>query len=262
MVLERKTGDRGGKAKPGPEHKALTRRILLVGDKPVFAALRQSLLRSGETKVLAAVSGSEGLRVAQTAPPDVILLDAELPDMEGFEVCRRLRVDPLTEAVPVIVLTGKSQPQWPQNTAETSAVASVPLGIDTSRLLNMIQMVLTTTLTRRTAPRATVELGVDYIHADTTGTGKTLNLSQDGMFVVTASPPEVGTHLIIHFALPDSEPLEGTGQVVWIRRPDADHPYPPGMAVQFLKLPPEARPAIAAFVAELLAPPAASTETT
>ena len=260
MGLDRKASDRGSKVKAGPENKAHARRILLVGDKPVFAALRQGLLRAGDSKVLAAVSGGEGLRVALTTPPDVILLDAELPDMEGFEVCRRLRVDPLTEAVPVIVLTGNSQPQWPQNTAETSAVASVPLGIDTARLLNMIQMVLTTPLTRRTAPRASVELGVDYIHADTTGTGKTLNLSQDGMFIVTASPPEVGTHLIIHFALPDSEPLEGTGQVVWIRRPEMEHPYPPGMAIQFLKLPPEARPAIAAFVAGLLAHPVASTE--
>ncbi len=244
--------------KSGPEGRALARRILLVGDKPVFAALRQGLLRSGESKVLAAVSGGEGLRVALTAPPDVILLDAELADLDGFEVCRRLRADPITEAIPVIVLTGDSQPQWPQNTAETSAVASVPLGIDTARLLNMIQMVLTTPLTRRTAPRATVELGVNYIHADTTGTGKTLNLSQDGMFIVTATPPEVGTHLIIHFALPESEPLEGTAQVVWIRRPEVEHPYPPGMAVQFLKLPPEARPAIAAFVAGLLAKPVSS----
>jgi uncharacterized protein (TIGR02266 family) len=252
MGLDRKASDRGGKMKSGPESRAIARRILLVGDKPVFAALRQGLLRSGESKVMAAASGGEGLRVALTAPPDVILLDAELPDMDGFEVCRRLRVDPITEAIPVIVLTGNSQPQWSQNPAETSAVASVPMGIDTARLLNMIQMVLTTPLTRRAASRASVQLGVDYIHADTTGTGKTLNLSQDGMFIVTASPPEVGTHLIIHFALPEGEPLEGTAQVVWIRQPEAEHPYPPGMAVQFLKLPPEARPAIAAFVAEQL----------
>ena len=260
MGLDRKAGSLGGKVRSGPESRALARRILLVGDKPVFAALRQSLLRSGESKVLVAASGGEGLRVALTTPPDVILLDAELADMDGFEVCRRLRVDPLTEAIPVIVLTGNSQPQLPQNIAETSAVASVPIGIDTARLLNMIQMVLTTPLTRRTAPRASVELGVDYIHADTTGTGRTLNLSQDGMFIVTANPPEVGTHLIIHFALPESEPLEGTAQVVWIRRPEAEHPYPPGMAVQFLKLPPEARPAIAAFVASLLAKPVSSKE--
>ncbi len=260
MGLDRKASDRGRPVKWGRESRAIARRILLMGGKPVFAALRQSLLRSGESKVLAAASGGEGLRVAMAAPPDVILLDAELPDMDGFEVCRRLRVDPLTEAIPVIVLTGKSQPQWPQNIAETSAVASVPIGIDTARLLNMIQLVLTTPLTRRTSPRATVELGVDYIDADSTGTGKTLNLSQDGMFIVTASPPEVGTHLIIHFALPDGEPLEGTAQVVWVRQPEVDHPYPPGMAVQFLKLPPEARPAIAAFVASLLANPVSSKE--
>lgn len=260
MGLDRKAGGLGGKVKSGPENKALARRILLVGDKPVFAALRQSLLRSGESKVLVAASGGEGLRVALTAPPDVILLDSELADVDGFEVCRRLRVDPLTEAIPVIVLTGNSQPQLPQNIAETSAVASVPMGIDTARLLNMIQMVLTTPLTRRTAPRGSVELGVDYIHADTTSTGKTLNLSQDGMFIVTANPPEVGTHLIIHFALPDCEPWEGTAQVVWIRRPEVEHPYPPGMAVQFLKLPPEALPAIAAFVASLQASPVSSKE--
>jgi uncharacterized protein (TIGR02266 family) len=246
--------------KSAPEGRALGRRILLVGDKPVFAALRQSLLRSGESKVLAAASGGAGLKVALTAPPDVILLDAELPDMDGFEVCRRLRVDPLTEAIPVIVLTGNSHPQWPQNIVETSAVASVPMDIDTARLLNMIQMVLTTPLTRRTSPRAAVELGVDYIDADTTGTGRTLNLSQDGMFIVTATPPAVGTHLIIHFALPDGEPMEGTAQVVWSRRPELEHPYPPGMAVQFLKLPPEARPAIADFVASLLANPASAKE--
>jgi uncharacterized protein (TIGR02266 family) len=255
MGLDRNVSDREGKAKSTPEGRALTRRILLVGDKPVFAALRQGLLRSGESKVLTAASGGEGLRVALTVPPDVILLDAELPDLDGFEMCRRLRVDPLTEAIPVIVLTGNSQAPWHQNIAETSAVASVPVGIDPARLLNMIRMVLTTPLSRRVAPRASVELGVDYIHGETTATGRTLNLSQDGMFIVTPSPPEVGAHIIVHFALPESEPLEGTAQVVWVRRPELEHPYPAGMAVQFLKLPPEARPAIAAFVARSLAKP-------
>lgn len=258
MGLDRNASDRGGKGKSTPGERTLARRILLVGDKPVFAALRQGLLRSGESKVLTAASGGDGLRVALTAPPDVILLDAELPDLNGFEMCRRLRVDPLTEAIPVIVLTGNSQAPWHQNIAETSAVASVPMGIDPARLLNMIRMVLTTPLTRRTAPRASIELGVDYIHGETTATGKTLNLSQDGMFIVTTNPPEAGVHIIVHFALPDSEPLECPAQVVWVRRPELEHPYPPGIAVQFLKLPPEARPAIAAFVARLLAKPAAS----
>jgi uncharacterized protein (TIGR02266 family) len=231
-----------------------------MGDKPVFVALRQSLLRVGESKVIVAASGGEGLRVALTALPDVILLDADLPDLDGVEVCRRLRADPLTEAIPVILLVNGSKPQLNKNALEASAVASVPIGIDTARLLNMIQMVLTMRMSRRTAARASVTLGVDYISADRTGTGKTLDLSQDGMFIVTPQPPEVGTHLILHFALPDSEPLEATAQVVWVRTPGEEHPYPTGMAVQFLKLPPEARPAIAAFVANVLDNPAPSQE--
>lgn len=252
MATDRKTSGPGGKPTSGQPTKAGTRQILLVGDKPVFAALRQSLLRTGESKVLGAVSGGDALRVALTALPDVILLDADLPDLDGVEVCRRLRADPLTEAIPVIQLVNGSKPKPNQDILEASAVASVPIGIDTARLLNIIQMVLRMRLRRRTAARAAVTLGVDYISADRTGTGKTRNLSQDGMFIVASQPPEVGTHLILHFALPDSEPFEATAKVVWVRTPEEEHPYPVGMAVEFLKLPPDAPPAIAAFVAGLL----------
>lgn len=256
MGTDRTTSGAGGKPKSGQAIKAAARRILLVGDKPVFAALRQSLLRGGESKVLVAASGGEGLRVALTAAPDVILLASDLPDLDGVEACRRLRADPITEAVPVILLVNNAKPRSSQRSLEANAVASVPMDIDAGRLLNMIQMVLTTRLTRRAVPRATVTLGVDYISADGTYTGKTLNLSHDGMFIVTANPPEVGTHLILHFALPESEPIEATAQVVWVRHPVEDHPYPTGMAVQFLKLPPETRPALAAFVATVLENPA------
>jgi uncharacterized protein (TIGR02266 family) len=122
----------------------------------------------------------------------------------------------------------------------------------------MVQMVFNTPLTRRTAPRASVALGVDYTHADCVGTAKTLNLSQDGMFILAEKPPEIGTHLVLHFALPDSDPVEVTARVVWIRGPGDEHPYPAGMAVKFLELPPEVRPAIAAFVENLLASPTLS----
>jgi uncharacterized protein (TIGR02266 family) len=226
----------------------------LVGDKPVFAALRQNLLRTGDSKVLAAASGGEGLRVALNALPDVILLDAELPDLDGVDVCRRLRADPLTEAIPVILLVSGTDARLSENISDASPVASVPIGIDTARLANMIRTVLTTRLSRRAAARASVTLGVDYISAEVTGTGKTLNLSQEGMFIVTPTPLAIGTHLLLHFALPESEPFEATAEVKWIRTPDAEHPYPAGMAVQFLKLPPEAQPTIAAFVASVLEP--------
>ena len=130
MGTDRANAGQGNGSKSALAGKASPRRILLVGDKPLFVALRQSLLRSGASKVLVAVSGAESLKVARTVPPDAILLDAELPDLDGVEVCRRLRVNPLTEAIPVILLTGSSQRPSNRNISATNAVASVPMGID------------------------------------------------------------------------------------------------------------------------------------
>lgn len=237
---------------------ALARSILLVGDKPVFATLRESLLRSGESKVFLATSGVEGLRTAVAAVPDAILLDAQLPDLDGFEVCRRLRGDPVTEGIPVILLPGTHKLEARNCAGEASAVVSVPASVDPSRLLNVINVVLTTPLTRRAAPRAPVALGVDYQYGNCTGAAKTLNLSEGGMFIVMPDPPAVGTRVHLEFALPDGEPWEATAEVVWIRTPGEQHPYPPGMGVQFVELPAEAQPRIAAFVAGLLGAPSAA----
>ena len=256
MGTDRAIGSLGGRPKSGPDGKSPARRILLVGDKPFFVALRQRLLRFGTFRVLTAISGAEALQVAVTNPPDAIFLSADLPDLDGVEVCRRVRADPITEAIPVVLLTDSSKPQGNGTSFEASAVATVPMSIDAERLLNIIQMVLTTPLARRSAPRAAVSLEVSYKYAEHTGSGKTLNLSVGGMFIVTPKPPEVGTQLALRFALPRSVPWEGTGRVVWVRLPEVEHPYPAGMVVQFLELPPEARPAIAEFITIALSKPA------
>jgi uncharacterized protein (TIGR02266 family) len=190
------------------------------------------------------------------AVPDAILLDADLPDLDGFEICRRLRADPVTEGIPVILLPGSHKLEVEDCTYDASAVASIPASIDPGRLLNVVNVVLTTPLSRRAAPRAPVALGVDYQYGDCQGTAKTLNLSEGGMFIVTPDPPAVGTRVRLNFALPDCDPWEATAEVMWVRGPQEQHPYPAGMGVQFVELPEEARPAIAEFVARLLAPAA------
>jgi len=84
--------------------------VLIVEDE---ADLRETLAYSLETEgfvVKAAGSGAEGLAQALTRPPpDLVLLDLMLPDLSGLEVCRRLRAEPATAAVPVIMLTAKGE---------------------------------------------------------------------------------------------------------------------------------------------------------
>lgn len=62
-------------------------------------------------RVKAATSGQKALDIARSAQvPDLIVLDIVMPDMDGLEVCRHLKSDPVTEPIPVIFLTGKSDP--------------------------------------------------------------------------------------------------------------------------------------------------------
>jgi uncharacterized protein (TIGR02266 family) len=249
--------DMAGKPQAGPAFtqfpkKAGGRRILVVGDKPAYGPLRQNLSRVLDLNLFSANTGAEGLRIAREQRPDAIILDAELADASGADLCGQLHVDPITEGIPVIMLTEKTSGAAAENSLQTSAVATVPLGIDPARLLNVMQMVLTTRLARRSAPRVAVELGVDYQSADCKGTAKTLDLGEGGMFVSVANPPEVGTDLEVCFALPESEPLQVRGRIVWVRRPEEQHPYPIGMAIQFMDVPAEERSAIAAFVDQAL----------
>jgi putative two-component system response regulator len=78
--------------------------ILVVDDTPENLALISELLR-GDYKVRIAPGGARALQLVAASPPDLILLDIMMPDLDGYEVMRRLQADPATRDVPVIFLT-------------------------------------------------------------------------------------------------------------------------------------------------------------
>lgn len=82
-------------------------RVLVVDDSPSHLAILTESLRS-EFDVRIATSGPEALRLVDETPPDLILLDILMPDMDGYEVCRRLKADFATRNIPVIFLTAKN----------------------------------------------------------------------------------------------------------------------------------------------------------
>ncbi|MDR2077180.1 MAG: two-component system response regulator [Desulfovibrio sp.] len=83
--------------------------ILIVDDTPDNITLLTSLL-SDQYRNKVATNGLRALKIATTDPaPDLILLDIMMPEMDGYEVCRRLKSDPHTSDIPIIFLTAKSQ---------------------------------------------------------------------------------------------------------------------------------------------------------
>ena len=83
----------------------MTARILVVDDIEANVKLLEAKLSAEYFEVLTATDGATGLAIAASAKPDIILLDIMMPGMDGFEVCRRLKDDPLTRHIPVVLVT-------------------------------------------------------------------------------------------------------------------------------------------------------------
>jgi sigma-B regulation protein RsbU (phosphoserine phosphatase) len=79
-------------------------RVLIVDDVKANVDMLVEALR-GEYKLSVALGGEAALRAVEKSPPDLLLLDIVMPDMDGYEVCRRLRADPATRELPVMFLS-------------------------------------------------------------------------------------------------------------------------------------------------------------
>jgi two-component system alkaline phosphatase synthesis response regulator PhoP len=98
-------------------------RVLVVEDEQDIAMLiKHALERSGDAHVEIVPTGDEALRSASQSPPDLLILDLNLPVLSGTEVCRLLRAQPATAHIPIIMLTAR--------TSEADRVGGLDLGAD------------------------------------------------------------------------------------------------------------------------------------
>ncbi len=88
----------------------MTARVLVVDDIPANVKLLEARLSAEYFDVVTATSGRDALTICERAECDLVLLDVMMPDMDGFEVCRRLKSNPATHHIPVIMVTALDQP--------------------------------------------------------------------------------------------------------------------------------------------------------
>ncbi len=97
-------------------------KILVVDDEPDLVELIETNLTAAGFEVLQAGDGQDALEIARESQPQLILLDVMLPEMDGLEVCKLLRGDARTRAIPIVMLTAR--------TAEIDRVLGLELGAD------------------------------------------------------------------------------------------------------------------------------------
>jgi len=88
----------------------MTARVLVVDDVPANVKLLEARLSAEYFDVATAYSGTEALAMCERAECDIVLLDVMMPDMDGFEACRKLKSNPATHHIPVVMVTALDQP--------------------------------------------------------------------------------------------------------------------------------------------------------
>ena len=86
-------------------------KILVVDDEPTNVAVLSRLMQGLNYEVMTAANGEAALEEVRRVQPDVILLDANMPRLDGFEVCRRLKSNATTRLIPVVLVTGLAAPE-------------------------------------------------------------------------------------------------------------------------------------------------------
>ena len=109
--------------------------VLLVDDSPEALGFLTDALEQSGFSVLIATSGQAALSIVDKISPDLILLDAVMPGMDGFETCRRLKADPVVAQVPVIFMTGLTETEHVVHALDSGGVdyLTKPINIDELR---------------------------------------------------------------------------------------------------------------------------------
>jgi DNA-binding response OmpR family regulator len=83
--------------------------IMIVDDTPANLALLSDTLSEANYRVLVATDGLSAIEQIDYLKPDIILMDVMMPGIDGFETCRRLKANPLTQSIPILFMTGLSE---------------------------------------------------------------------------------------------------------------------------------------------------------
>jgi len=88
-----------------------TKKILLADDSATTRMMEQMVLRGESYQIVTAANGREAVEMAEAHHPDLILLDVIMPEMDGFEACRRIRMNDATKSTPIIMVTTRGEEQ-------------------------------------------------------------------------------------------------------------------------------------------------------
>jgi CheY-like chemotaxis protein len=179
-------------------------KLLIVDDMKSFLDLERTFLRRAECKIHTASTGLEAIKVAQTVHPDLILLDVEMPEMNGIEATRILSVTPGLKEIPIIIVSSTNRDK---EAVAAGAKEFVRKPVDEGTFLHLVTKYVP--LKVRKDPRKELNRPATFLcNRVVEGQGLVVDVSISGAFLTTQQALAVGDTLSIRFSIPSQEGLK------------------------------------------------------
>jgi len=210
-------------------------RILLVDDVRLFRHLEATVLGSYGYEIEEASGGEEALQKIRTDPPDLALIDINMPGMNGLEVCRQIKGDPTLRSIPIIMVSSSNREEDIRQAIESGCDEYLTKPLDDTALIRKVEILLGRVGKRRFS-RVPTSLQVSFENFKGIFFEYTHDISRTGVFIEMDKPLSVGTRLRLSFSLPPpyDHPITAFGRVVRTAEPTEDRPG--GMGVNFICL--------------------------
>jgi CheY-like chemotaxis protein len=175
------------------------KKILIVDDLPAHLDLFEVILQRADCRLLRAEDGVSALRVAREEKPDLVFLDIEMPGMNGGEVCRVLKADPVSRAVPVVLVSSHYGPEYAE---KCGANEFLPKPVEEPVLLDTLEKYLH--VQARGEQRVDVRWPITFWREGASHEGRMLDISKSGFFLEATPTQSIGARLAISFAFPEA----------------------------------------------------------
>lgn len=209
------------------------KRLLLVDDGRLFPLIGTSFLKRESFLFDTAQSGPEGLEKARLTKPDLVLLDYEMKEMNGGEVCQKLKSDPDTQHIPVIILGSAATEDARGKCLAAGCRAFLLKPIRREDLIRVVEEILNEP--QRSYVRISVRIPVTVRIHDQQEDAIVLTLSIAGAFISMPDPPQPGVQFEIMFptfGIPFDKSIRV--EVVWAGKESKQDEF--GVGVKFLEI--------------------------
>lgn len=202
--------------------------ILVVDDVPMFRDLA-ALFLARTARVLQADCAEQALAILEDQSPDLVIADLHMPDMDGAELCERVKAGPKTGHMPVIMLLRTDNDDDLERAVRAGADDTLTKPLARGALIETVHHFLESGLSRglpRVDITAPVQLRSPLMHA----WGTALNISRGGIYVEADCDLEPKSRLTLELKLPDaSREISPLAEVIWSRESDDERIQEIGM---------------------------------